>query len=242
MVDPRIAADGRDDDADDRDDTADDRDDTADGRDGDATQRDTDAAARDDTARRDSDDLDENVRRLCEQVLDHLSRIENAALDLDDWPELTPAALARLDAHLAEQRRLAGLARYGVTTLTNELRRSLTGLRHDRRAAARDRTDAAGDRRDAAGDRQDSGHDRHAAHGDRNQSAIERHQVDPRDLPPPPEQEQLNSQTSDAIATSRQRIADSHHILDATRDTLDDIHRRWARPLSDSERSPEQDQ
>jgi hypothetical protein len=227
---PNTPPDRRDERAADRDDVADQRDDTAIGRDEKARQRDSDAAERDAQARRHSDDLIDRFRRTCEQILDRFIRIENTAVELDDWPGFTPDALARLEAHIAEQRRLATIDREAVTALLGRLRTDLHHAWQDRRAAADDRWDAADDRRHSAGDRRDSGQDRSESARDRAQSTIEREQVGPGDLsadgrvdppgraadhrslpmPPPTLAEQ-------AIETSRQRISDSRDRINRAR-------------------------
>ena len=111
MSHPRSSVDGRDDRAADRDDTADRRDDTTRDRDEAAHQRDTEADKRDEQARDSADDLTGHIRQIGRQIVDRLARIENTTLDPADWPDLTPAALARLEARITEQRRLAGLDR-----------------------------------------------------------------------------------------------------------------------------------
>ena len=177
----RTSADRRDDLAADRDEAAERRDDIADGRDQTADQRDAEAAERDADARCDSDVVDDRVRRLYRQILHHLEHMEDGVLDPVDLPGLTPAALDRLAAHTAEQRRLAGLDKEVVSTLFDELRDELGQIREDRHAAARDRDAAARDRRRSAGNRHDSGVDRDDSARDRGQAAIEREQTEPRD-------------------------------------------------------------
>jgi hypothetical protein len=214
----------------DREDDAERRDDTAHARDDAADRRDTDATGRDAYARRNDEDLAHRFERTCEQILDHLSRIENTTVCADDWPDVTPDVLIRLDAYTAEQRRLAGLDRAAVTALLDQLRDDLHQARQDRRAAAEDRRAAARDRVHAAGDRRDSGQDRSESARDRAQSTIEREQVGPGDLsadgrvdppgraadhrslpmPPPTLAEQ-------AIETSRQRISDSRDRINRAR-------------------------
>ena len=225
---PGTSADGRDDLATDRDDAADERDETAVHRDDAADQRDARAARRDTTAHDDSDTLTGEIRRIGHQILDHLSRIENATVDPADWPDLTAAAFARLDDHTAEQRRLAGLDRAAVTALLDQLHRAFGNLRQDRHAAARDRRAAAHDRHGSAGDRRDSDQDRVGARRDRHQATIEREQLDPRALtstesghpaaprPTSPPQ-QLHDRMVEAIATSQQRIIASQETIDRTR-------------------------
>lgn len=160
-----------------RDDLTHDRDDAAD-------RRDANAGERDDAARDGSDDLTERVRRIRLQILGRFARFENATVDARDWPDLTPAALAHLEAHTAEQRRLAGLDREAVADLLDHLDHGLGHLGRDRRAAARDRGASAHDRHHSAGNRGDAGQDRHLSARDRSQAAIERELVDPGGLPP----------------------------------------------------------
>jgi hypothetical protein len=224
MTERSTSADVRDELAADRDDAADRRDDAADDRDTVADQRDTEAVERDATARQDSHDLADHFRRLGEQILARLARAENATIDPADWPDLTPAALADLERHAAEQRRLAAVDRVAVTSLLDELQEELGHVRHNRRAAADDRHASAQDRQHSAGDRNDSEQDRDLAARDRGQAAIEREQVDPRAFPSdgdldrhrPPEDHPDVSSTW-AIAASQQRIAASRNLLDETR-------------------------
>ena len=179
MSHPRSSVDGRDDRATDRDDTADRRDDTTRDRDEAAHQRDTEADKRDEQARDSADDLTGHIRQIGRQIVDRLARIENTTLDPADWPDLTPAALARLEARITEQRRLAGLDRAAIGTLLDEIQRALGDRRHDRMGAGNDRRAAEQDRHHSAGDRRDARRDRNDAERDRNQAAIEREQVDP---------------------------------------------------------------
>jgi hypothetical protein len=175
-------AERRDERAADRDDDADRRDDSAQHRDDDADKRDAEAAERDEHAHQDSDDLIDRVQRIGAQILDRLAALENATVDPDDWPDLTPTALARLDAHTAEQRRLARRDRAAFTALLDRLHDELAYLGRDRRLAAGDRRASARDRTDAAGNRHESAQDRDLSARDRNQAVIEREQLDPRDL------------------------------------------------------------
>jgi hypothetical protein len=115
-------------------------------------------------ANRSSNDLTDDLRRACEQILDRFARIENTAIDPDDWPDLAPDALARLDAYTAEQRRLAALDREAVTALFDQLRNDLHHVRQVSRAVAADRWASASDRHHSAGDRRDSGQDRSDRH------------------------------------------------------------------------------
>lgn len=224
MSHPRIPADRRDEHAADRDDAADRRDDAAHDRDDAAAERDIDAVVRDQVAGRDSHEIADHLQRLCEQIL---ARLENATVDPAAWPDLTPAALARLEAHTAEQRRLAGLDRAAVQHLLDQLHLALGRIRQDRYAAAADRRAAARDRHDAAANRTESGQDREHSADDRSQGVIEREQVDPRDVPASdavgspagswpgsrPSGAQSTSLSDRAIATSRLRISDSQEMI-----------------------------
>ena len=67
-------------------------------------------------------DLNERLRQVCQQILDRLAWAENTTINPADWPDLTPAALDRLRAHAAEQRRLAALDRAAVSSLLTDLR------------------------------------------------------------------------------------------------------------------------
>lgn len=186
MSHPKSPADLRDERAADRDDTADHRDDTAHGRDDAADGRDVEAAERDDDARQGSSDLadlTDRVQAVCDQIVARFARSENVTTDAGDWPDLTPAALARLDAYGAEQRRLARRDREAVTDLLDRLRYELNDLRRGRHAAARDRQASARDRHHSADNRHEADQDRNLSAKDRSQVVIEREQVDPRDLP-----------------------------------------------------------
>jgi hypothetical protein len=178
MVD-RTPAERRDDDATERDDAAERRDDAADDRDAVAARRDAHAADRDREAHRDSRDLDDRLARIGRVILDRFARVENTTVDPADWPNLGPAGLARLQAHTAEQRRLAALDRATVSALLDDLR---AAVRHHRRtdpAAVPGRHAAARDRHHSAFDRQGSAQDRDLSAGDRGHAAIAREQVDP---------------------------------------------------------------
>ena len=87
----RTLADLRDERAGDRDDAADHRDGIAHDRDDAADRRDADAADRDEEARHGSTGLADRFREIWEQILDRFTRTENATIDPDDWPDLTPA-------------------------------------------------------------------------------------------------------------------------------------------------------
>lgn len=221
MSHPRTTVDLRDQRAANRDDAADRRDGDARGRDAAAERRDAEAGERDDE-RQASGDLTARIERISRQVLGRLARIENAAIDPDDWPDLTPAALARLDAHTAEQRRLAGLDRAAVTALLDQLHHELGEIGDDRHAAALQRDASSRDRHSSADNRHDSGQDRDLSAQDRGQATIEREQVDLRDLPPDgditsthpspgpgPSPGRRITSTERAIAGSRRRISDS---------------------------------
>jgi hypothetical protein len=78
-------------------------------------------------------DLDERLRQVCQQILDRLAWAENTTINPADWPDLTPAALDRLRAHAAEQRRLAALDRAAVSSLLAGLRAQLDRGRAQRR-------------------------------------------------------------------------------------------------------------
>jgi hypothetical protein len=220
---PQRPGDGRDERAADRDDAADRRDDITRVRDDAADQRDIDAGQRDDDARLAADDLDDRVQRVSLQILDRLARIENTTLDHADWLDLTPAALARLDAYTAEQRRLAALDRAAVYTLLDDLHDAVGDLRSRERAAGGDRHHSLRDRHHSGGDRRDGGQDRGDSRADRHQAAIDREQVDPRDLPPvavqpverqhPPQPGDLKGRAAQALATSRRRISDGRNYL-----------------------------
>ena len=160
-----------------RDDAADQRDHAADQRDHDADQRDHDADERDEYADQDATTLDDLLDEIRHQVLDRSARVEAAAIDPAQWPDLTPAALTRLQAHNAEQRRLAARDRTAVMSLLDQLHSEVRHLRGERLTAAHDRRDSARDRRHAAEDR---GH----SVADREQSAVERAQLDLDDFPP----------------------------------------------------------
>jgi hypothetical protein len=217
-------ADARDDRADGRDDTADHRDDLARDRDSAAQQRDTDAEQRLAAAQTQADDLADRLHRTSLQILDRLARIEHTTPDHTDWPDLPPAALARLDALLAEQRTLARLDRQAVHALLDDLHDAVQELRRGHRADSRERGAAGRDRHHSLGDRTDSGRDRRDARADRHQSAIDREQVHPRDLLPPPAgadpaevllrtEDQAARRHARAIAGSRQHIAETRSYL-----------------------------
>jgi hypothetical protein len=221
MTERRNSADLRDELASERDDAADRRDDAADERDAVADQRDTEAVERDAKGRQDFNDLADHFRRLGEQILARLARAENATIDPADWPDLTSAALAHLERHTAEQRRLAALDRVAVTSLLDELQEELGNNRH---AAADSRHASARDRHHSADDRHDSKRDRDLSARDRGQAAIEREQLAPRAFhvdraldPHRPSQNHPDISSTWAIAASQQRIAASRNLLDETR-------------------------
>jgi hypothetical protein len=214
MSEPRTPADLRDDRAADRDDIADQRDITADGRDETADQRDLDATDLDAPGRTDLDRFADRFHGLSRQIIDHLTRIATTPVDPKDWPDLTPAALAHLDAHTAEQRRLAALDLQTVTALLDQLQAELSHLRNSRHAGTRDRRASAEDRRAAKGNRHDSGHDRTDSAGDRGQSVIEREQIDPRDLPP---DDPEGHSTATSPAGTAQRLSESRDRINRNR-------------------------
>jgi hypothetical protein len=109
MDDPTTPAACRDELADDRDEVADRRDVTADQRDEAAGRRDDDAADRDVEVRRVAHESVDRHRRLRNQILDHCGRQENTAPDLDEWSDLSPAALAA--PHARGQATTPGYAR-----------------------------------------------------------------------------------------------------------------------------------
>lgn len=227
MVHSGTGADARDDRAGDRDDTADRRDEVARDRDSTAQQRDIDAEERLAAAQAGADALADRLHRTSLQILDRLARIEDTEVDRADWPDLPPAALARLDALIAEQRALARLDRQAVHALLDDLHDAVEELRRDHRAASRERRAAGRDRHHSLGDRNDSGQDRRGARADRHQAALDREQVHPRDLLTPPGGAETTSalphpadpvtgRHARAIARSRQRIAETRSYLSGT--------------------------
>jgi hypothetical protein len=229
MTDLGTQGERRDDSAADRDDAAQRRDLVADVRDDAADRRDDDATERDQDLHQDLRELDRRVGQIRSLVLDHLSRVEGALVEGADWPDLTPAGLGRLHAHLAEQRHLAGLGRAAVATLFEELHNELGHILDDRLAAADDRHAAARDRRHSGDDRRGSAHDRDLSAQDRGQATIDREQVDPGTLargsawhaPHSPRRRPSTWEPSadagkEALAESRQRIADSREQLGRT--------------------------
>jgi hypothetical protein len=217
-------AERRDDLADDRDTTAEDRDTTSTRRDVDAVHRDVDAAHRDTRAHQHTDDLDNRVEQLRRQLLDHFTRAENTTIDPADWPDLTPAALDRLRAHAAEQRRLAALDRAAATRLLADLHAQIHGDRPDRHAAAGDRRAAAQDRSASAQGRHSAAQDRDDAARDRDQAAIEREQTDSPGLSEPDQEptradESLAGRAAQVVDESRRRIAASRAYLTRSRPT-----------------------
>lgn len=209
MVVRRTPAERRDDLAADRDDAAETRDVHSDSRDDKAEQRDADAEQRDAVADLDAEDLDLRFAQVRAQILDRFRRDEDVTLDAAEWPELTPAGLARLHAHADEQRRLARADRDAAARLLDDLHERVRQARDGRTEAARDRTDAADDRHRSEDNRHDSAHDRDLAARDRDQSAIERELADPPELPPP-------DPVAGTLDASRRRITDSRGWLDRT--------------------------
>lgn len=175
--------DRRDDRAADRDDVAERRDHQAGERDREAGERDGDADERDEFADEDSQKLEDLFDRARSEVLDRFARTEAETVDPALWPDLTSAALTRLQATVAEQRRLAALDRAAIVSLLDRLHDEFCFLRDERLAAAHDRRASALDRRLSARNRQDSAGDRGQSEVDRDESATGRAQVDPRDLP-----------------------------------------------------------
>ena len=222
MVDFRTRAERRDSAAADRDDAADGREAVSDGRDTVADRRDVEAGEREQDARQDFRELDDRLTRIRQEILDRFARMETTTIDPADWPDITPAGLARLRAHAAEQRRLAALDRTAVVRLLDDVRDGLLRTRRDRATAARDRHHSAEDRHHSALDRLDSARDRESAAADRGHAAIEREQVQP---PDPPQDvhprrrggQPMAERAAQALKESRQRIADTHDHLDRTR-------------------------
>jgi 23S rRNA G2069 N7-methylase RlmK/C1962 C5-methylase RlmI len=125
-------AERRDDLAEDRDAAAADRDTTSQERDADGRRRDADAAQRDIRAGQQGHGLNDGFEQLRRQILDHFAQIENTTIDPADWPDITPAALDRLRARAAEQRRLATLDRATAIRLLANLNDQISQLRVDR--------------------------------------------------------------------------------------------------------------
>jgi hypothetical protein len=111
-------------------------------------------------------------RRLRTQIVDQFARFQNVALDLDEWSDLTTAALGRLHAPVAEQRRLATGHRLAIITVGTNSTTSSTASAATAAAACDDRRSSARDRNDSAGDRDPSARDRSHA-------AVQREQVNP---------------------------------------------------------------
>jgi hypothetical protein len=238
VVHPSSAAGGRDDRATDRDDRADHRDVAARDRDDAARQRDTDADERSTAAQADALDLADRLHRITVEVLQRLARIEDGGLDHAEWSDLAPAALARLDALVAEQQALARRDRQAVRALLDDLHDAVGELRSDHRALSQDRRAAGRDRHHSSRDRDDAGQDRRDAQADRDQAAVDRELVPPAEVPGPPADgdgaaappgspDPMTSRYARAIAVSRQRIAESRvHLSRADRT-------RTVRPGSD---------
>ena len=183
---PKHPGHGGDDRAADRDDAADRRDEITRARDDDAEQRDIEADQRDENARTTADHLADNIHKISLQILDRLRRLESNTLDQADWPDLTPAALARLDACTAEQRRLAGLDRAAVYALLDDLHDAVGDLAGSRRAAPaepRSASTPSATGTTPAATAATAARTAADARADRHQAAIDR-DVDPRDLPP----------------------------------------------------------
>jgi hypothetical protein len=215
-------AERRDEFAADRDDASERRDAAADIRDEAAEQRDTRGEDRDKLSCLDSEDLDVLFWQVRGQVRDQFARIENIAIDPADWPDLTPAGLAHLRAHVAERRGLAELSRAVVIGLLDDLRDEIRRNHADRVTAALARSDAARDRDDSAFDRRSSAQDRDLSARDRGQATIEREQAGPADVTQSERlssmQEPLTDAVARAVAESQQRIADSRSQLTRSRD------------------------
>ncbi len=133
----------------------------------------------------------------------------------------TGPRVLRADVKPSAYPTLARRDRQALYTLLDDLHDAVEELRRDHQAASRERRAAGRDRHHSLGDRTDSGQDRHDARADRHQAAIDREQVDPRDLPIPPPATDTAPQPPDptgsrqalAIATSRQRIAETRNYL-----------------------------
>ncbi|WP_433278270.1 hypothetical protein ACQPZA_03355 [Pseudonocardia xinjiangensis] len=208
-------AERRDDAAADRDDGADERDVSSARRDRTAESRDEHAEDRDAAARTHRSDLGDRLWDIRRQIVERLRRIEDTDIDPAAWQNLTPAALAQLRDHAAEQGRLAALDRAAVSSLIDEILTEVGPGHDEHRAAAADRTGSASDRTASAQDRIASAGDRDLAAVDRDQSAIERAQVDPPEVAASadPFAESHLDDWSEAVETSRQRIADSRETL-----------------------------
>jgi hypothetical protein len=184
----------------------------------DADERDADATHRDDHAAADTRDLDDCFAQLRRQILDHLTWIDSTAIDPADWPDLPPAALDRLRAHLDEHRRRTARERAVALTLLTDLHALIHHGRADRHAAASDRRTAAQDRQASAQDRRSAAQDRDDSARDRDQATIEREQANAsagenhERLATGPD-ESLVDRAAQAIGESRHRIADSRVIL-----------------------------
>ena len=213
-------AEDRDELAADRDEDAEQRDVAACNRDDAAVEREADAESRDEESRHDSDDLDRLFWWIRDQVRAHLARVAVITIDPDDWPDLTPAAIAHLRAHVGEQRRLAEHACDAVISLLDELRDKVHHDEAERLDAALDRHAAARDRDDSACDRQSAAQDRELSARDRGAAAVEREQIDAIDVAHADRlsrQAQLGAPGARAVAESLQRIADSRDRLSRSR-------------------------
>ncbi|ALL79631.1 hypothetical protein AD006_31070 (plasmid) [Pseudonocardia sp. EC080610-09] len=204
------------------------RDDAAHARDLESQRRD-DAAERRDAAADARDlfsgeiraDFDIRLGELGRDLLERVTRKEGLTIDPGEWPDISPAALVRLRAYLAEQQRLAASDRAAVVMLLSEIRNEFRLQQRDRQEAAYERLAAAGDRDSAADDRRACRRDRDHSLQDRSQAALERELVRPADL----EHDEdpalaLQEQTSLArtkIEEARQKILDTREWLARTR-------------------------
>jgi hypothetical protein len=213
MDDPLTPTERRDELAADRDEAADRRDMSAEQRDEAARSRDDDAAGRDVEGSHDS--LDRH-RRLRNQILDHFTRLENTALDPDEWSDLNPAAFERLHALIAEQRRLAARDRVAIITVLDELDVELHGSRVSRLADSHDRRAADDDRRSSGRDRDDSAGDRDLSARDRGQGAIEHEKLDSAELNRLQNEAagERDERVHPTVAETRRKIAESRARID----------------------------
>jgi hypothetical protein len=224
MTRPGTPAERRDDRATDRDDAAEHRDVDSRHRHNAADRRDTRALVRDDRSAGWAEDLRERLERIRRHLLAGLRRIEEVDIDPAAWPDLPPAALARLCAHVTEQGRLAALDATAVSGLLDDLGDELQRVVEDRIASARDRESSADDRHASDRDRDAAGADREAAAEDRDQAAIEREQSDPtaRKVEVPTAglhafvDESVAGRVTRAVQDSRRRITDSRKYLGGT--------------------------
>jgi hypothetical protein len=218
MADSEPGADRRDAAATNRDDAADRRDTISDRRDATADQRDVEAARRGDYTQQMTEDLEDRLSELRQQLLDHLQRIENLTSKRADRADTTSSGGSRHQRRDAtEHRRLIRSLRNRVTALIDDLHNEIRIIRSERRAADRDREAAARDRHAAADDRSHSAQDRTSSARDRSQDAIERQQVHPSDLPQwvpaPATRENLKDRAAKAMS-------DSEHHIEASRARL----------------------